>query len=84
MTKFSEMKRSSIVRLVAKFCLPEVVAMETVTHFLFFLSMTDISAGVEAIVLKFWQCVLLKQRCILCLERNFLRLTDFLIQSRKI
>ena len=34
LTKFSEMKRSSIVRLVAKFCLPEVVAMETVTHLL--------------------------------------------------
>ena len=37
LTKFSEMKRSSIVRLVTKFCVPEVVAMETVTHsFLFF------------------------------------------------
>ena len=36
LTKFSEMKCSSIVRLVAKFCLAEVVAMETVTHSLFF------------------------------------------------
>ena len=56
--------------------------METVTHSFF--SMTDISAGGEAIVLKFWQCVLLKQRYILCSEHNFLRLTDFLIQSSKI
>ena len=73
LTKFSEMKRSSIVRLVAKICLPEVVAMETVTHSLFF-SMTDISAGGEAIVLKSWQCVLLKQRFILSSEHNFQRL----------
>ena len=78
MTKFSGMKRSSISKLIAKFPLPEVFAMETVTHSLFF-SMTDISAGGQAIVLKFWQYVLLKERYILCSEHNFLRLTDFLI-----
>ena len=42
--KFSGMKRSSMTKLVGKFRLPEVVAMETATHFFFF-SMTDISAG---------------------------------------
>ena len=52
--------------------------MEMVTHSLFFFSMTDISAGGQAIVLKFWQYVLLKQRYILCSEHNFLRLIDFL------
>ena len=52
---FSEMKRSSfgpaLVRLVTKFCLPEVLAMETITHPLFF-PMADISAESQAIVLK--------------------------------
>ena len=33
--KFSEMKQSSITRLVTKFRLPEVVAMETVARSLF-------------------------------------------------
>ena len=73
--KFSGMKYSSMAKLVGKFRLPEVVAMETVTHSLSF-SMTDISA---AIVLKFWQCVLLKQKYNLCLEHNFLEVTDFLL-----
>ena len=31
--------------------------METVTHSLFFFSKTDISAGGQAIGLKFWQLV---------------------------
>ena len=34
--KFSGMKRSSVTKLVGKFRFPEVVAMETVTHSLFF------------------------------------------------
>ena len=67
------------MKLIAKFCLPEVVAMETVTHSFF--SMTDISAGGEDTVLKFWQCVLLKQRYILCSEQNFLRLSDIIKQT---
>ena len=45
------MKHSGITRLVTKFRLLEVVAMETVAHFCFY-SMTDISAGGQAIVLK--------------------------------
>ena len=57
--------------MVVKFRLPEVVAMETVTHYLFS-SMTDISAEGEATVLKFWQCVLLEQRYNLFSEHNFL------------
>ena len=36
LTKFSGIKRSSIMKLVAKIRLPEVFAMETVTHSLFF------------------------------------------------
>ena len=36
LTKFSGMKRSSIRKMIVKFRLPEVVAMETVTHSLFF------------------------------------------------
>ena len=76
--KFSGMKRSNMTKLVEKFRLPEVVAMETVTHSLFF-SMTDISAGGQAIVFKFWQCVLLKQRYNLCLEHNFLEVIDFVL-----
>ena len=72
------MKRSNITKLVAKIRLPKVVAMEIVTHSLFF-SMTDISAGGQVIVLKFWQYVLLNERYNLCPEHNFLRLTDFLI-----
>ena len=50
--------------------------MEIVTDSLFYL-MTDISAGSQAIVLNFWQFVLLNQRYIFCSEHNFLRLTDF-------
>ena len=73
--KFSGMKRSSMTKLVGKLRLLEDVATETVTHSL----MTDISAGGQAIVLKFWKYVLPKQRYILCSEQNFLRLTDFLI-----
>ena len=38
LTKFSGMKYSSITKLVAKIRLPEVFAMETLTHSLFFLS----------------------------------------------
>ena len=33
--KFSEVKHASIIRLLTKFRLPEVVAMETAAHFLF-------------------------------------------------
>ena len=51
MTKFSEMKDSSIIRLVTKFRLPEVVAMETVVHSLFLFN-DRYSAGDQAIVLK--------------------------------
>ena len=36
LTKFSGMKRSSIMKLVAKIRLPEVFAMETVTRSFFF------------------------------------------------
>ena len=46
--------------------------------------MTDISVGGQPIVLKFWQSVLLMQRYNLCIEHNFVRLTDFLIQSSKL
>ena len=53
--------------------------METVTHSLFFFSMTDISTGGQAIVLKFWQCMLLKQRYILYVEHNSLGVIDFLL-----
>ena len=83
MTKFSGSKHSSMGKMVAKFRAPEVVAMKTVIDSLFF-SMTDISAGSQAIVLNFWQFVLLDQRYILCSEHNFLRLTDFLIYSSKL
>ena len=83
LTKFSGMKRSSIRKMIVKFRLPEVVAMETVTHSLFFVSDRYFGRG-EAIVLKFWQCVLLEQRYNLCSEDNFLRLIDFLISSSKL
>ena len=45
LTKFSEMKHSSITRLVRKFRLPEVVAMETVAHSLFLFNDRCLSRG---------------------------------------
>ena len=64
--------------MLAKFRCLEIVAMETTTNSLFSL-MTNISARGLGIVLKFWQCVLLDQRYILCLQHNFMRVTDFVI-----
>ena len=81
--KFSGTKHSGSRKVIRKFGLLEVVALETITDSLFF-SMTDTSAGSQDIVLNFWQFVLLDQRYILCLEHNFLRLTDFLIYSSKL
>ena len=78
LTKFSGNKRSGMENMLAKFRSLEIVAMETVTDSLFF-SMTNISARGQGIVLKFWQCVLLDQRYILCSEHSFMRLTDFLL-----
>ena len=66
LTKVSESKRSSMDNMLAKFRSLENVAMETVTNSLLFFLMTNISARGQAIVLKFWQCVLLDQRYILC------------------
>ena len=47
--------------------------------------MTDISAGGQAIVLKFWQFVLLQQRYNLCTihsEHSFLGVTDLVSDFR--
>ena len=65
LTKVSESKCSSMDNMLAKFRSLENVAMETVTDSLFFW-MTNISERGQGIVLKFWQCVLLDQRYILC------------------
>ena len=62
-----------------KFRRQQSAAMETATDFLLFFN-ADISAGGQHIVLKFWQSVLLMQRYNLCMEHNFVRLIDFLIQ----
>ena len=62
--------------MLAKFRCPEIVAMETVADSLFS-SMPDISAGDQAITLKFWEYVLKDQRYSLCWEHIFLRITDF-------
>ena len=43
--KFSELKHSSITRLVTKFRLPKVVAMETVAHSLFLFNDRYLSRG---------------------------------------
>ena len=45
--------------------------------------MTNISTRGRCIVLKFWQCVLLDQRNILCLQHNFMRVTDFCYNQAK-
>ena len=45
--------------------------------------MTNISARGQGIVLKFWQCVLLDQRYILCLQHNFMRVADFCYNQAK-
>ena len=42
LTKFSGMKRSSIMKLVTKIRLPEIFAMETVTLSLFFFQDHDV------------------------------------------
>ena len=72
------MKRSGITKLAAKIRVPEVVAMETVTHSLFF-SMVDISARGKVIVQKFWEYVLLNERYNSCSEHNFLGVVNFLL-----
>ena len=45
--------------------------------------MTNISARGQGIVLKFWQCVLLDQRDIICLQHNFMRVADFCYNQAK-
>ena len=46
--------------------------------------MTNISiTRGQGIVLKFWQCVLLDQRYILCSQHNFMRVTDFCYNQAK-
>ena len=45
--------------------------------------MTNISGRGQGIVLKFWQCVLLDQRYILCSQHNFMRVTDFCYNQAK-
>ena len=45
--------------------------------------MTNISARGQGIVLKFWQCVLLDQRYILCSKHNFMRVADFCYNQAK-
>ena len=81
-TKISGSKRSGMEKRPTKFRRQQTVAIETVSNFCFS-SMTDISVGGQPIVLKFWQSVLLMQRYNLCTEHNFVRLTDFLIQSKQ-
>ena len=62
--------------MVAKIHYPEDIAMETVTH-LFFV-MSNISAGGQAIVLKFWQCVLVNESYNSCSEHNIITSIHFL------
>ena len=50
------MRRSGITKPAVKIRVPEVVALETVTHYLFFFSVVDISARGKVIVLEFWDC----------------------------
>ena len=75
--KLSEMKRSSIKKLAAKICVPEVAAIKTVTHSGFFFNGRYIRGKV--IVLKFWECVLLNEKYNSCSEHNFLGVIDFLL-----
>ena len=51
-TKFSASKRSSMEKMSANFCRPEIVAMETVTDSFFLFNAQHISRG-RSIVLKF-------------------------------
>ena len=76
------MKRSGITKLAAKIRVPEVVAMETITHSLLFFNGRYLSKG-KVIVLKFWECVLLNERYNSCSEHNFLGVTDFLLEYYK-
>ena len=61
--------------MLAKFRLPEVVAMETVPDSFLF-NDRYLSRGLSYF-LKFCQCVLLHQRYILCSEHDFVRPTEF-------
>ena len=66
--------------LIAKFRLPEVFAMETVTHYLFFFNDQYLSRGSS-----YWlEILVIKQWYILCSEHNFPRLTDFLLWSSRV
>ena len=45
LTKFSESNRTSMENMLAKFCCPEIVAMETVSESLFFFNGRYLSRG---------------------------------------
>ena len=82
LTKFLESKRSSMDNMLAKFRCLEIVAMETVTDFLFFFYDQYLSKG-SRYCLEFWQFVLLDQRYILYLQHNFMRVADFCYNQAK-
>ena len=75
LTKFLGDKRSDMENMLAKFCCPKMVAMETVSDC--FSSMPNMSAGGQAITMKFWEFVPQEQSYNLCLEHIFLRITEF-------